>query len=403
MKGFKPPFFLLLSAIISQSAYAEKLSLVAFLERTRAQNLDLKIEAARSDAADAKSIGINLPPPMVGINEMKESNGNKAKGYEISQTVPFLTKLWGDAAARRYQAKSQAETRRGRENEILAQARLLYFSLWSAQEKLSLLTEKKTLLKEHIRLSRSTARSDSFAGVHLLKAESDFDLLENEILSLEQAVREKQAEIAVFLNVDPANFKLDTSEPPIPDIPKLESIETSHQLQALKFNLESLESRELEAKSSWLPDFTARYKQMGPTSMAGRYNEIMISATVPFAFPWEPYSASRQASRQRAEAEFTLEKQRRALEADRQTLSTKAESLKKQLSTFKEKLIPRAEKRMKFAHNLVPRDLETLQDHREAMEALPELKMQSLEIRLQYEQAVAALEKYLMNKGSLDE
>lgn len=49
---------------------------------------------------------------------------------------------------------------------------------------------------------------------------------------------------------------------------------------------------------------------------------------------------------------------------------------------------------MKLVHNLAPRDMETLQDHRETMEAFPDLKLKALEIRRTYEETVAELLKF---------
>jgi hypothetical protein len=69
----------------------------------------------------------------------------------------------------------------------------------------------------------------------------------------------------------------------------------------------------------------------------------------------------------------------------------------------KNKLLPRAEQRMKIVHNLAPRDMETIQDHRETMEAFPNLKMAELELRMQYEETIAELEKYIANKGPFHE
>ena len=53
---------------------------------------------------------------------------------------------------------------------------------------------------------------------------------------------------------------------------------------------------------------------------------------------------------------------------------------------------------MKAVHNLAPRDMETLQDHRETREAFPELQMKALELRLLYEETVTEIEKYLPGK-----
>ena len=49
---------------------------------------------------------------------------------------------------------------------------------------------------------------------------------------------------------------------------------------------------------------------------------------------------------------------------------------------------------MALVRNVAPRDMESLQDHRETMEAFPELKLKVLELRGQYEEVVSELVKF---------
>lgn len=389
---------LLLIFIVSTYAatsYSQELTLEDYLTQVKEQSLDLKIEQAKSDSLDSKSTGLAIPPPMIGFSQMKEQDGSSANGLEINQTIPFPTKLSGDHNARKNEFQSQEESRLNSQRQTLLKAKLSYLLLWQAQEKQSLLAEKKEVLQDHIKISRSTARSDSFAAIHLLKAESDLDLLENEIETAKQNVRERRFDMAILTNTDPLLFKFTVVEPKISQIPKINPIEESHLYKSKFFILESLKSKEFEAKSSWLPDFNLRYKEMGATNTSMKYNEVMVGITLPFVFFWEPYSASKQASRERLIGEYDLEKERRGFSLEKTVLLSRIESLKKQLDTLNNKLIPRAEKRMKLVHNLAPRDMETLQDHRETMEAFPDLKMKALEFRIEYEKSVADLEKYV--------
>ena len=382
---------------------AQNLSLEEYLSKVSSANLDLKVNQAKFDSADARSIGLAIPPPMIGFTQLKETDGPTTNGFEISQNIPFPTKLTGDHSSRKYEALAQKENLLSSKNQTLAQAKLLYFSLWYSQEKIALLEEKKSVLQNHIKLSRSTARSDSFSAIHLLKAESELDLLENEIESSQQMMREKQLEAAVFISEDPKTFKITASEPKISEIPQITNTDDSHQLKALKFNVESLKAKEFEAKSSWLPDFNLRYKEMGRTSSMNKSNEVMIGITLPFIFFWEPYSASSQAINERLMADYEFEKQKRTIDSNKILLLSRAESLKKQIDTLNTKLIPRAEKRMRLVHNLAPRDMETLQDHRETMEAFPELKIKNLDLRMEYEQTISILEKYALEKDTANE
>lgn len=167
--------------------------------------------------------------------------------------------------------------------------------------------------------------------------------------------------------------------------------------------LEGSKSRESEAKSSWFPELNIRYKKMGETSMTPEYSEIMVGASLPFVYFWEPKAASRSATADRLQAELAYSKERRRVETAKTVSRTKAEALKKQLENLKTKLLPRAEQRMKLVHNLAPRDMETLDDHRETMESFPDLKLKALELRMQYEEAAAELQKFVVQKETSHE
>ncbi|MEQ1666755.1 MAG: TolC family protein, partial [Bdellovibrionales bacterium] len=272
--------------------------------------------------------------------------------------------------------------------------------LWAAQEKVKLLDDKKKILIEHIKLARSTARSDSFSKIHLIKSESDLDFLTNDIESANQHYREIQIQTAQFLNLNSEEVNWAVIEPPLSEIPQLNSADQVPQIRALQFELEKSKSERLEAKSSWLPDFNLKYKKMNSSTMSDGYSEIMIGVSLPFLFFWEPNSYSKKASADVTSAEYEFEKLKRKYQADSIILKARCESFKKQILTIKTQSIPRAEMRMKLVHNIAPRDMESLQDHRETMEALPELELKLLELRLQFEQAISELQKYAISSPS---
>jgi len=392
--------FILSLLLLSHTAIAEEpLTLDSFLAQVKAQNLGLKVESAKADAAEARAAGIKLPPPMVGLNRMSMADGSSASGFEVSQTIPFPTKLTSDRTARKFEAAAQAEMKKAVSSEVLAKARLLYFSMWAAQERLNLLKEKKAVIQQHIKLSRAGSRSDSFSNIHILKAESDVDALDNEVLTAEQTFRNKQIEAAEFVNADAGQFRPVAKEPPMTVLPENRT-EPPHQLESARLTLESFKARESEAKSAWFPEFNLRYKQMEATPMFPRYNEVMVGVSLPFVFFWEPRAQSSSASAERLQAEFEFDREKRKIESEKTSLLVKADSLKKQLDNLATKILPRAEKRMRLVHNLAPRDMETLQDHRETMEAFPDLKLKALEYREQYEETVSELQKYAQSKDS---
>lgn len=395
----KKNFVLLIWISNSSLSFGNELFLDEYLKKVQAQNLSLKLETVKQNLAVEKSVGLRLPPPMLGITKGKEDSGNSPNGLEISQEIPFPTKLKADLEARTIESKAQQEAFKANVNEIFSNAKLAYINLWIAQEKIKVINQKRKVLENHIKLSTSATRSDNFLKIHLIKAESDLDLLENELESAKQTLKEKKYILANIANETPLSFDVEAIEPPISSIPQLIDAETTPQITSLHLSIESLRALEEKAKSSWFPDFNLRYKQMGATSMSKKYQEVMIGITLPFIYFWEPKSISTVANFEKIQAEINLNREKRAIDIKLFTLSSKIESLNKQLLNLKNKLLPRAEQRMKLVHNLAPRDMETIQDHREAMEAFPNLKMTELELRMQYEEAIAELEKYITKKG----
>lgn len=403
MQFMKKRISIIFLIFCSSMVFGNEISLDEYLKKVQVQNLNLKLEAAKQNLAEEKSVGLRLPPPMLGITKGKEEQGNSPNGLEINQEVPFPAKLKADHNARIIESKAQQEMLKANQNEILSKAKLSYIDLWIAQEKIGVINQKRRVLEDHIKLSRSAVRSDSFLKIHLLKAESDLDLLENELESAKQILKEKKYVLADIVNEAPQSFDIEAVEPPISSVPQLTDSETTPQIASMKLTLDSLKAREDEAKASWLPDFNLRYKEMGATSMSNKYREVMVGITLPFVYFWEPKVATTMANIEKMQAEINLNKEKRTIDIKFATLSSKVESLKKQLSNLKNKLLPRAEQRMKLVHNLAPRDMETIQDHRETMEAFPNLKMAELELRMQYEETIAELEKYIVNKGSSHE
>lgn len=386
--------FLYCCLCIAEVSFAEeRITLEQFISEARTQNLSLKATESSAKAEKAGASGIRIPPPQVNLIQMK-MDGGSGSGYTVSQSIPFPTKVTNEYAERKAKAKARQEELSAREMEVLASAKYLYFRLWEAEERLRLLSEKSKIIENHIKLARAVARSDSFLKIHVIKAENDLDLLKNSLLEAEQNVRERQIQAAEFLNRAPSTYRPVASEFPPSEIPEQKLLNSSHQLEEKKFELESLKSTESKMKSQWLPDFNIQYKDMGETAMQPHYTEVMVGATVPFLFFWEPKSESGKAEAKRLEGEYQLQKEQRKIESEQSTFMERAISLKKQLDQFSNELLPRAEKRMKIVNNLAPRDMETLQDQRETLEAFPDLKLKALDVREQYEKSIMELAKF---------
>lgn len=379
--------------VVAGHAHAEeRITLEDFLAKAREQNLDLKIEEAKTSASEANARGLAIPSPMIGYTKFTDQSGSSANGFEVSETMPFPSKIVYDRESRTREAEAQREAELGRRVAILGKARLIYLNLWASQQRRQFLRERKGAIEAHLKLARASVRSDSFLRIHQLRAESDLDLLENDIIAAEQEERERAADAAAFLGVDPGTYHPQLTEPPL--VAPSAQPNISHEVRAAQLGLESLKARESEAKASWLPDLTFRYKTVGQTQLMPRTSEVMVGINLPFLFPWDPSAASGKAAALRTQAELELDDRTRRVGAERSVLASRAASQRRQLENIQERLLPRAEKRMKLVHNLAPRDMETLQDHREAMEAFPDLKLKALDLRLKYEETMAELAKF---------
>lgn len=393
---------LLSSVLITWSALASadlKMDSIAYLNLVRSENLAIRLAKVELEASIASSAAVRLPAPIFGILKANGPLGDST-GFEVEQGFAFPTTLLIDRSERRFEAEARAIDRKLIEQEILIDARFAYFQLWLSQEKLNLMAEKRRALEEHLKLATAGTRSDSFLKVHSLKVESDLDILSSEILLAQQDLRERQIAVALFINRDPSEFKIQAEDPKVPELPSQETFNRPNQVVKLEREMEKAKASENKAVSAWLPEFSIKYREMnGLSGVMMNSRELMLSASLPFLYFWQPFAEQEKAGAERFAAEVRLAKETQRIRGAAQLLRTKAELLRKQLELIDGKILPRAEKRMRLVHNLAPRDMETLLDHRETMEALPDLKLKKLELRSQYEEVLAELSKFA-GKGS---
>jgi outer membrane protein TolC len=388
-------FFSLTSyALAQETTNKQHLTFDNFLREVRDSNLVLKIEVAKLAVAKANAIGLRIPAPTFGYKRRTDQSGSFASGVELAQKIPFPNKIFNDYQARKYEFGAQKEASLGVESEIFARARLVYFSLWASLKFKEILNEKKEVIKHHIKLTQAIVRSDSFLKVHLIKAQMDLDFLDNELSAAKQDIKEKTVLMAEFLNIDPLSFNPSLEEPEKISIPAKKGLQNPHQLEAKRLTFESFKKREKEANSAWFPDIYLRYSKLNKTQMIQGHSETTIGVSVPFIFPWEPYSISQKglASKNQAGAEYKRDKTRIAAEII--ILFDKLESFGRQLDNINQRLLPLAKKRLSTIRNLAPRDLSTLQEYRETKESFPDLKFEALRIRTKYEETLFELLKY---------
>ncbi len=381
--------------------HASDFNLNYFLKEVEQVNLDLKVEDAKNASEKSKAMGVRIPAPSVSYLQ-RNFEYESAKGFEISQTIPYPGKISSEKRVREESSVVANYTYKLKMIEILSLAKLTFIEYWIQYEYINILKDKHKVISGHIQLTRSVVRSNSLMKIHLLKAQTDLNLLENEIFKQEQILFEKKLLIAELLNKPAKYTPSKPIEPPLSEIKTID-VANSMQIKTLETKLLVALANESDNKKSWFPDLKLSYMELSKTSMMPEHSQISVGITLPFAFPWEANSKSSEASALRRVSEYQLEKGKRSVEYTQARLLEESKSIKKQLSLINSQLLPRARESMKLVNNIAPRDQSSLQDHREAMEAFTDIRLQALYLRQRYEQVVSELLKFSISKEDIYE
>ncbi len=381
-------FMIALMTISGRALSAAPLSLNDFLNQVQTENPDLQIDQALTTEAAARADGSRINPPMIGLMQMKDSSGTN-RGLEIEQQIPFPTKIKKDIETRQLESEVQKSNQAYRRALILNKARIAYFEFWGAFEKLNIAKEKRDWLKMHAKISRSATRSDSAAQVHLLGIESEVDLLENEVVAAETNLGEKR----LLLKTYAPEMSLTEIKPVTPPLEKinLDPKSKSIVIQWKEKEAQAAEANKSLQKQAYLPDIIVRYRGYNGNELMARSEELMVGITLPFLFFWQPKSESAEALGRSQRAQAELKKAEVETEVNLKSISLKIENLNQQLSLLDSKILPRAHKRMALAENLSQRTMEGLNEHRTVMLDYLEMKLKSVDLRLELEKSISEL------------
>lgn len=373
-------------------AHESVLTLSNFLAEVRSQSPDLSVEKANVSAAQARAIGIRINPPMIGLMRMR-SQGNNTKGYEVSQELPFPTKMIQDKKLRDLEFDAQKESSEFQRANVLAEARLSFVSFWNSSEQVKILREKRDWLKHHVKLTRTTAWSDTAAKIHLLEIESEADMVDSEIFAAEAELSERRS----FLKIYAPDLKTDSLTPAEPTLASIgiENVKSGPILAWRETEVRARDAMLNLTKQAYVPDLYVRLRSFEESGMSPQNDELMIGVTLPFLFFWQPKSEVAQASAQKLKAEAELNKARIVFTSQLASLSKKATAIEGQIKILNEKLIPGAERRVKLMSNLSQRTMESLDQHRSIKIASLDLKTKAANLRLEHETVVVEILKLI--------
>ena len=390
----------------------QELSLSRDLEIAAIHHPDVNAQKARVDEAQSiKQSSPSLPPPTIfgsvmGSNGPLNSNGRMENSFGISQTIPFPTKLKSESKVRNYEA-SVAEANLQSENlKIRTEAKSAFFELYGARKKIALLEEKKIVFEEHNQRVRSTTLSDRIMQGHRIWVQTEIDLVSNDLIIAKEEEQVASGKLNVAMGNDPSLAISELEEPPLSELPNTSAgIQSSYpELHSLELSQGAAQASISQAKSLWFPDLSISYRNARRfDGVMPNYSEVTVGLTLPFLFFWETNGQVGSANARARETELKIVKTKNNLNMQFLEARVRANSLKEQYSNYETKILPQAEKRMRIAHGLVPSDMESLNEHRDAMDSVIKLKLSALNLRIEYEKAVSKLENLLSGSVSTQE
>lgn len=368
-------------SFLSSLAFAD--SIDAFVTKVKNSNLEIASQGSIVSASDAKSRGISLKAPMVGVSQMRTQEEGVAYAFEIQQEVPLSSRLSSDKKSRENAFELQKKESEFFSTEKVLQARLAFVSYWKDHEKINYLTEVRDWLKNHLNYARSVVRSDASSNIYALEIESYLGVLENDLSSVMsdlEAEKSKLKELSFDENYEPGL--------PVIDDPKaLPEASSSSRISSISLSKLKVASSMLDvAKTSYLPNLVFRARKLDRPMMFMANQEIMIGIDLPFAFFWQPRAEKAEAVANKMIAEANYRKAEVESEALKQSLTKRSDILKNQIKNLKEVSIPAAQKSLKYLKNIAPRDMSGLETHRRIFQDYISLRTQLVELRMAYEE-----------------
>jgi outer membrane protein TolC len=392
--------FLSLSAVCGAAESSLQLSEV--IQNTLDHNPELKTQRASVEADEAvQKSAPSIPPPTLFLGAMGtrplQSNGQMENSIGVSQTIPFPTKLTSESKEKRLEAEASEARLSAKTLELTASAKAAFYDLYGMRKKIELLEEKKTIFEDHSKRLRASALSDRIVQGHRVWVLTEIALIENDLIAAHEGEQISQGKLNVVMGNTPEKKLPELKDPPLSELPKTQELSGSHpEVRTLELKKNAAEAAVTGAKSLWLPDLSLQYRNARRfDGLMPNYSEVSVGVTLPFLFFWEPKGLASAASARAQAASFKVEKVRQDLKQDLLEARARAASLRARLLNYDNKILPQAGKRMTIAHGLVPSDMESLREHREAMESLVDLRLSELSIRVDYEKAIAKLESLL--------
>lgn len=375
--------------LVSQSSYADqaKVSIEDYMKAVRSQSPSIAVSKSETSAVSARAGGIRLSAPMVGYMQMRDG-GIRRNGFEVSQEIPFPSKIIREKQLRSLQAQSQVTQSKNVTATVLADARLAFVSYWAAAERISIIESKKSWLQRHAKTAKSSGRYDTEGRIYGIETQAQEDETENELLRAQSDLVERQNELKLFA----PQFDLAGKEVLPPPITSFQLRATSSPaIDTLKKQTEESKAAEALAKTAYAPNLFVRYRTFEGVGTTPRNEELMVGVTLPFLYFWQHKAEVGAASADRLRTEASLQQAQINYSSGSESLLRKEKSIRRQLENLNTKILPRSEQRVRLVKNISPRTMQGLAQSNSVMLSHFDLKLSAIESRIEHERTIRDL------------
>ena len=396
---------LLALLIFSSSVFGQVLPLDSVISAIEKNNPELQQYDYTIQAYDAYAKGArNWMPPRAGVG-LFQTDYNMKDGMmmlSVEQMIPNpkKQKLKEDYLVSRSAAvrENQSFSR----NQLIAEAKQVYYEAAVIRKKQRVLSESEALLKFIIEVSEMRYTYQQETLDYIYKAQANLYKLQNEGIMLDSELKEKKIMLNTLMNRDrnidftiDTTFRINNFSVIVPGTSVIDTVRSD--IRAINQNIRSMQLNLRMEQGSRLPDFGVRFDHMQGFGMMSNQFSLMGMFTIPIV-PWASREYKANAEGMRLEI-LAMEKEKEAMvnevSGELQALNTMVENKKRQLSLFEDKIIPALEKSYEAARIAYEQNTGMLMKVLDAWETLQMTKMQSLDLmqelinlRVEYEKAV---------------
>ncbi|MBI5021749.1 MAG: TolC family protein [Ignavibacteriales bacterium] len=403
-------FLLLVTVLLAAQIYSQPVTrpvqLDSLISEAMKNNPEIQAALAQVDVMRAKvsQAGTLDDPELKFMQEgMPDFKFNEAmfSRLELMQMVPFPTKLGTQKDLSVIQKRFSQSDQLEKVNEVLAKLKSTYVELWFIQQNIAIAQENSRLMKQFLSIAQTKYTAGQVPQQDILKAQIEISMIGNEQISFRQKELSMKAMMMSLLNrdtKDTISIAVIPSEVSFSmDLDSVLSFALHNRPMIIKDSLMIDESKTMlsMAKQEYLPDFKFGIERM--TEPMGSFTGWSVSAgiTLPFA-PWTLGKASTRVDEANAaiiKSNASYTSTRNMVASNVKDLYYKASGAKKQLDIFNSEILPQAKQSVQAsltAYQTGTTDFLMLID---AYRTLVNLSKEYFMTRMQFEQAIAELER----------